>query len=96
MELRFADEDLERLYTDPKFGGEYPQGVVKAYRQLVHYIAQATDERDLRSMKSWHYEKLARGRRSMRLNDQFRLIVEIVSSTASGKVVSIEGIEDYH
>ena len=95
MDLRFADEDLERLYTDPRSGGKYPQGVVKAYRRLVYYMAQAVDERDFRGMKSWHFEKLAGGRHSMRLNDQFRLIVEIVNS-ASGKAIFIQGIEDYH
>lgn len=35
MELRFADEDLRRLYTDAKYGGKYPQGVVKAFREAV-------------------------------------------------------------
>lgn len=95
METCFGDEALERLYTDHEAGGKYPQGVVTAYRRLVHYISQAVDERDLRSMKSWHFEKLAGGKHSMRLNDQFRLIVEIVS-IGSGKAVFIRGIEDYH
>ena len=95
MELRFADKGLERLYADARFPGKYSQGVVKAYRQLVHYIAQATDERDFRNMKSLHYEKLTGGLHSMRLNDQFRLIVEIDSGTP-GNAVVIRGIEDYH
>jgi proteic killer suppression protein len=45
-------------------------------------------------MKSWHFEKL-KGKRahqhSMRLNDQWRLIMEL-----DGPTVVICGIEDYH
>lgn len=48
-------------------------------------------------MKSLHYEKLKGKRshqRSMRLNDQFRLIVEI--EEANGRTVVVISIEDYH
>jgi len=46
-------------------------------------------------MKSWHYEKLASGGHSIRLNDQFRLVVEITDD-GPGKTVVVRGIRDYH
>ncbi len=98
MELRFADEELQRLYTDPKFTAKLPQGVVKAFRDLVRYIQQAVDERDFYNMKSLHYEKLKGGNgrnHSMRLNDQYRLLME-VDGRSQKKTVVILKVEDYH
>jgi plasmid maintenance system killer protein len=65
--------------------------------KCVQVIDNATDERDLYAMKSLHFEKL-QGRepqRSMRLNRQWRVIVELEESGARKKV-RIIGIEDYH
>jgi proteic killer suppression protein len=45
----------------------------------MQYIRAASDERDFYALKSLHYEKLHGKRshqRSMRLNDQFRLILQ--------------------
>lgn len=49
-------------------------------------------------MKSLHYEKLKGdrdGQRSMRLNDQWRLILRLQEDDA-GKLVVIVSIADYH
>jgi toxin HigB-1 len=49
-------------------------------------------------MKSLHFEKLKGSRdhqHSMRLNDQWRLIVEL-DGKAPNKTVVVIGIEDYH
>jgi toxin HigB-1 len=49
-------------------------------------------------LKSWHYEKLEGSRshqRSIRLNDQWRLIIEIIERKPSN-IIEIIGIEDYH
>jgi proteic killer suppression protein len=57
----------------------------------------AADERDLYGLKSLHYEKLKGDRshqRSLRLNQQFRLIVEL--ERHNGKTVAIIEIVDYH
>ena len=63
-------------------------------------IDGAPDERDLYKFKSLHFEKLAgkRGKqeqRSLRLNDQFRLIVKL-DRDSEGKYILIIDIEDYH
>ena len=49
-------------------------------------------------MKSWHLERLKGNRKhqhSIRLNRQWRLIVEFTGKGANTEIV-IVGIEDYH
>jgi len=49
-------------------------------------------------MKSLHFEKLKGNRdhqRSMRLNDKWRLVIEIRPSQPKNVVVVV-GVEDYH
>ena len=98
VNLAFRDEQLDRLETDAGFDGGYSPAVVKAFRKRVQYIRAAVDERDFYSYKALHYEKLKgnrTGQHSMRLNDQWRLILEI-GEEGSEKVVVVVGIEDYH
>ncbi len=98
MEIRFATADLQRLYCDPAFAGGHAPAIVTAFRKVVGIIQAAADERDFRALRSLRFEKL-KGKRthqhSMRLNDQWRLVVELEGKGAD-KVVSIVSIEDYH
>jgi proteic killer suppression protein len=73
------------------------QPVTKAFRKRMQTIRAALDERDFYAQKSLHFEKLqgGEGLRSMRLNDQWRLILEVVGE-APDKTVWIISIEDYH
>jgi proteic killer suppression protein len=98
MDVRFRDAAYERLETDPKCSGGFDAGIVRAYRNRMNLIRQATDERDIYAFKSWRFEKLKGPRshqHSIRLNDQWRLILEITGD-APNKVVVIIQIEDYH
>lgn len=99
MEVRFADDRLRRLETDPTFRArEFGDDVVRSYRKKLQFIRAATDELDFYEMKSLHFEKLKGDRahqRSVRLNKQWRLILEL-ESDAGGKVVVVVSIEDYH
>lgn len=98
MEVEFADKDLDRLEIDPAFNAGFSVEIVRAFRKLIQLIRAAPDERDFYALKSLHYEKLKGDRshqRSMRLNRQWRLIVEI-KQTEPGKVVLVVSIEDYH
>lgn len=98
MDIAYADERLRRLAEDPTETGGYDAGVVKAYRRRVQYIRAATDERAFYAMKSLHYEKLKgdrEGQHSMRLNDQWRLILTLAVND-QGKRVVILSITDYH
>ena len=98
MEVRFADKDLERLEADFRFTAGLSPAIVKAFRKRMQLIRDAPDERAFYAMKSLHYERLSGNRRhqhSMRLNRQYRLILEYELSS-DGKVVVIVSIEDYH
>ena len=98
MDIRFADETLDRLETDASFTAGYSPAVVKAFRKRVQQIRAAQDERLFYALKSLHYEKLKGkrgGEHSMRLNDQWRLIVAL-EGTAPNKRVLIKKIDDYH
>ena len=98
MEVEFGDADLDRLETDARFTGGHSSGVVKAYRKRMNFIRQAKDERDLYMHRGNNFEKLQGNRshqHSIRLNDQWRLILEL-RGKGQDKVVYVVGIEDYH
>jgi proteic killer suppression protein len=94
--VRFADKGLEALEkTDDPV---YSAAIIKAFRLRIQTIRGARDERDFYALKSLRYEKL-KGKRShqhsMRLNDQFRLILEY-EGTGPDKTVIVVEIADYH
>jgi proteic killer suppression protein len=98
MDLRFHDPDLERLEVDPQYTGGRPPAMVKAYRKRMNFIRQAQDERDLRAWKSLRVEELEGQRQtqySLRLNDQWRLVVAFEQRYPSKKLLIIV-IEDYY
>jgi proteic killer suppression protein len=98
MQVRYRDARLQRLEVDPSYDAGFGRPVVRGFRKVIGWIRGADDERDLYALKSLHYEKLKGDRkhqRSMRLNDQFRLILEL-EQTAAQKTVVVIAIEDYH
>ncbi|MBI2908681.1 MAG: type II toxin-antitoxin system RelE/ParE family toxin [Chloroflexi bacterium] len=98
MDVVFASDELDKLETDPSFTAGYAEAIVNAFRKVMQLIRNAPDERDFYALRGLRFEKLAGSRRrqhSMRLNDQYRLIAEL-DKRASGTVVKIVGIEDYH
>lgn len=98
MEVVFDDDALDKLEVDVSFTAGFSQVLVRAYRKRLQGIRNAVDERDFYGMKSWHFEKLKGQRQhqcSMKLNDQFRLVLELEGS-GRNKRVRIVGIEDYH
>jgi toxin HigB-1 len=98
MEVRFKQAFLDRLEADPGYDHGLPAAVVKAYRKRMQTIRAAPDERVFYALKSLHFEKL-KGKRdqqhSMRINDQWRLIIEF-ERKPPGKVVVVVDVEDYH
>ena len=98
MQVEFQNDDLDRLEIDPSFDGGLPRNAVRRFRQRMQAIRDAVDERDLYTFKSWRFKKLHGARshqRSIRLDQQWRLVVEIKESTPSNVMV-IVAIEDYH
>jgi proteic killer suppression protein len=97
VQIRFADRKLERLETEAGYTAGFGHNIVKAFRKLMPVLRSANDERDLYALKSLHFEKLKGDRshqRSMRLNRQFRLIVEVMEEDV--KTILVIKIEDYH
>jgi proteic killer suppression protein len=98
MEVRFRQAFLDRLETDPEYDHGFPASVVTAYRKRMQTIRAAPDERVFYAQKSLHFEKLKGKRdhqRSMRLNDQWRLVLEL-GGKPPDKLVMLVDIENYH
>jgi proteic killer suppression protein len=98
MNIAHDDADLARLESDANFTGGWQPAVVKGFRKRMQFIRSAADERDLYAMKSLHFEKMSAARshqRSIRINDQYRLVIEL-RGEGKEKAVHIIGIEDYH
>jgi proteic killer suppression protein len=98
VDVRFAKAELDRLETDASFEGGYSSAVVRAYRKRIQLIRAAADERDFYVLKSLHFEKLKgdrAGQYSIRLNEQWRLVLRF-EGHAPTRVVVVLGIEDYH
>jgi proteic killer suppression protein len=95
----FKDEDLRRLYTDatfhhPRFGSD----LTRQFRKQVSALYQAKDMRDLYALRSLRFEKLRGprdGQHSIRLNDQWRLVVEVVEAEPRPSLLVLE-VVDYH
>lgn len=95
---RFSDRKLEKLYTEGAEAHKYPKGVVDAFLRRVRTIDEAKDERDLRALKSLHFEKLKgdrAGNYSMRLKGRWRLILRIVAEEDRKTPVIDEIIQHY-
>ena len=98
MEVDFADDDLDRLEVDPAFSAGYGPEIVRGFRKAIGAIRAAHDERDLYAVRGLRFEKLDGKRKhqySLRINKQWRLIVEL-HGEASRKQVQVIGVEDYH
>jgi proteic killer suppression protein len=98
MEVEFADQMLERLERELQFTGGFSPEIVRAFRKRMQLIRDAVDERDFYQLKGAQFEKLKGDRshqRSMRLNKQWRLVLELLEA-ATEKTVRVIGIEDYH
>lgn len=98
MRVRFKDDCLDRLEIDANEDCGLSQNLVRAFRRRMQAIRAAQDERTFYQMKGHRFEKL-KGKfshqYSMRLNDQYRLILEF-EGKAPNKTVVIVKVEDYH
>jgi proteic killer suppression protein len=97
MKVSFKSRKLETLETQAGDAG-YAAEAVRAFRKRMQFLRAAKDERDLHGMRSLHFKRLNGPRShqfSLRLNDQWRLILEMEEDGPS-KTLTIIEIEDYH
>lgn len=100
MRIEYADDTLrraaeERDFRPKKWGPE----LLKAYRKKIGFLSQATDERDLYNYKALRLEKLSANRRgtsSIRLNNQFRLILNFRTDPTGRTIIVLEVTNHYH
>jgi toxin HigB-1 len=98
MDVTFKDRSLDRLETDATYSAGFGDRIVNAYRRTLQHLRAASDERTLYARRSFRFEKLLgnrEGQHSIRLNDQWRLIVEL-RAVAQSKTIHIIEIVDYH
>lgn len=97
MEVEFADATLALVETDQVGTTRLSVSIIKSARRKLTILRAATDERALRNWKSLYYERLSEGRdgqRSVRLNDQFRLVFTLYEGTKPA-TIKILNIEEY-
>lgn len=98
MRYRHANRTLRRIDEEWGFNGGFDAALVEMFRRRMQLIRDAPDEREFRSLKSLHFEKLKGDRKhqhSMRLNARFRLIL-VIEKEPPGNTVIVIAIEDYH
>lgn len=98
MRVEYHDEVLRRLAEEQDYVSKgWDPTVIKSYRKKVQLISAAVDGRDLYAMRGLRMEKLKgnrAGQSSMRLNDQFRLILTF--KTEGDRVAVLLEVIDYH
>ncbi|MGH7460493.1 MAG: type II toxin-antitoxin system RelE/ParE family toxin [Longimicrobiales bacterium] len=97
MDIEFDDNRLDRLETQADLTAGHGPAVDRAFRKVMQALRAALDERDLYK-GGLRFEKLKgnrKGERSVRLNDQWRLLLEI-RGKGSQKRIAVIRIEDYH
>jgi len=96
VEVVFANATLAAVDAGTASLG-FGQEVDEDFRQLIDILVFSQDERNLRAMKSLHYEKLTDrdGDRSLRLPGRWRMIIRL-EQKGTGTQVLVVGVEDYH
>ena len=98
IRIAFADEKLALIETEDAGVTRLPVAVIKSARRKLTLLRAATDDLSLRNWKSLHYEKLKgarEGQRSIRLNDQYRMVF-VLDEKTDPLTITILQIEDYH
>lgn len=99
MEVEFGDPDLERMDREKDFSPRgLPSEAARGFRKAMRAIRAALDERDL-YRGGLRMEKLdgkRKGQHSVRLNDQWRLVMTLEEANAGGRKAVLIEIVDYH
>ncbi len=100
MRLRFEDDALRKLHEDASFNlPQFGTDVVQSYRKKMGFLAACSNVQDVRAMRSLRLEKLSgkrKGQHSIRLNDQWRVILRFENTKVEGETTVVVQIVDYH
>lgn len=86
MQIEFADKKLALVETVDVPKTKLPISVIESMRNKLQFLRNVPDERSLRNWRSLHYERMEGEERSIRLNDQFRLIFTIDTECNPNKI----------
>lgn len=99
MQIEYGDEVLRRLAEDRYFAPrQWSREVIRAYRKKIQLLGAAKDGRDLRQLRGLRLKDLSgkrSGTSSIRLNDQYRLVLRF-RTDPEGRVVIVLELVDYH
>ncbi len=98
MDVRFEDEDLACAEAAGGSLPQFPAAVLKQFRKAMYLLRAVADERELYSFRGLRFEKLKgdrEGQYSVRVGQQYRLILEI-DKRGGGNVLVIKDLTDYH
>lgn len=99
MKIDFVDPKLQQLAEDRSTRSRLPADVIRAYRKAIMLIDAAADQRDIRNVPGNRLERLKGNRahqHSIRLNKQWRLIIEFHDEDQALATVAVIEIVDYH
>jgi proteic killer suppression protein len=97
MRIRFSNDELDRAEVDLRFRPPFATQMLKAYRKKLNSLRATVDERDLWNNKGLNFEKYhaVPGQYSIRLNDQYRILLEM-EGEAPNKTLVIVAITDHY
>ena len=98
MNVTFGEQSLFDLESNPDAKCRFDSSIVRSFRKTMNFIRSAVDERDLYAWTGGRFESLKGDRShqySLRLNQQWRLIVELRKGELKNTVHIVE-IVDYH
>jgi proteic killer suppression protein len=98
MKIEFRDKRMALILTEKAHELGLPPAVIKACRSKLVFLDAAPDELSIRNWKSLQYKKLEgdkHGRRTVRINDQYRIVFTIDEDTNPPTIVIWE-IGDPH
>jgi proteic killer suppression protein len=99
LRIEIRDSELRRIVEDPDLTPKrWSTDVIRAFRKKMQLLEAATDERDIRAYKALRLERLAgdrAGTSSIRINDQYRLILRFETDD-DGRIVIVLELVDYH
>lgn len=99
MRIAYDDDDLRALASQPGFHlPRYSADLERAFRKAIGLLESASSQAELRNFKGLRLEQLKgelKGFHSVRLNKQWRLILEFTKNDLENQIIVIK-IVDYH
>ena len=98
MIIEYSNGDRNSILFKNNGKPKFPQEVIESFDKKVLFIEEAISITDIYAMKSLYFKELKGNRKgdySIRLNDQFRLIVKVGKTNGQTKII-IVSVEDYH